>query len=71
MVCVACRCIESCVPEMSREDAIAYGAICALVEAMEHRVTLADLCVDHQHKLGLLRSIGTFERVLEPLSKPS
>ncbi len=62
MACVACRCIASCVPTMSREDSIAYGAICALVEATEHRMTLDDLCADHQHKLGLLRSVGTFNK---------
>ena len=64
-VCPACRCIRSCAPVLSREDAIAFGAICGLVEATERKATVADLCPDHLHKLGLLRSIGAFDHGLE------
>ncbi len=60
--CIACQCIRSCSPVLDREDAIAFGAICALVEANEHGITLDYLCDDHKHKLGLLRSSGAFDR---------
>lgn len=63
--CVVCRCVRSCAPVLSREDAIAFGAICGLVEATERKATVADLCPDHAHKLGLLRSVGCFEHKTE------
>ncbi len=61
-VCVACRCIRACAPSLSREDAIALGAICGLAEATENKMTVDDLCDDHKDKLELLRSVGTFDR---------
>ena len=60
--CVACQAIRSCVPALSREDAIAFGAIVGIVEHEENGMRVADLCEDHQHKLGLLRSIGAFDQ---------
>lgn len=58
--CIACQCIRSCSPILDREDAIAFGAIVGLVETNEHKMTEDDLCDDHKHKLGLLRSVGAF-----------
>ncbi len=60
--CPVCRCIRSCSQTLSREDAIAFGAICGLVEGSENKVTVGTLCEDHRHKLELLRSVGAFEQ---------
>lgn len=60
--CLACHCIRACSPRLSREDAVAFGAICGLIEATENGAQLSGLCADHEHKLGLLRSVGTFDR---------
>ncbi len=46
---------------MEGADAIAFGAICGLVEALRNTATTDDLCEDHQHKLGLLDSTGAFD----------
>jgi hypothetical protein len=59
--CVACECIRACSPILDRADAIAFGAIAGSVAAIEHGMKLDDLCEDHQHKLGLLRSVGAFD----------
>jgi hypothetical protein len=61
-ICPACNCIRSCSPIMDRADAIAFGAIAGLVEAIENGVTLDYLCDDHKHKLGLLRSVQAFRK---------
>ena len=64
--CIACQCVRACSPGLSREDAIAFGVIAGLVEAAEHKMSPKDLCEDHRHKLGLLRSVGTFDLRTNP-----
>ncbi len=62
--CVACRCVEAASPDLSRDDAIAFGAICGLIEAVRFSLRPRDLCTDHKQKLALLESVGTFGRAV-------